>query len=80
MEHFRHWLGRHNGEEMLCAIFQDCTSREARCAIVTYCKIFDVKPDSEEWEKLIGWIDECYNSWFKDKEELNEYLRLEFER
>ncbi len=80
MEHFRHWLGRQNGETMLHEILKDCTAREARCAVVTYCKIFDVKPDSEEWGELMGWIDADYNSWFKDVEELDEYMRMDFER
>lgn len=77
---FGNWLGKENGKTMLSEIFEDCSQREARCAVVTYCKIFDVKPDSEEWGELMGWIDADYNSWFKDVEELDEYMRLDFER
>lgn len=77
---FGNWLGKENGKIMLSEIFGDCLQREARCAVVTYCKIFGIKVGTEEWNELIEWIDEFYNSWFKDKEELDEYMRLDFER
>lgn len=77
---FGNWLGKENGKTMLSEVFEDCSQREARCAVVTYCKIFGIKLDTEEWNELIEWIDEFYNSWFKDKEELDEYMRLDFDR
>ena len=72
---FGRWLGKENGKVMLSEVFRDCTKEQARAAVTTYCKIFGVKDDSDEWCNLMKWIFDFYNSWFDTFYEMDDYMR-----
>lgn len=74
MTSFGTFLGKENGKTMLTEVFKDCTVEQARSAVTTYCMIFGIEVDSKEWDELIRWIDENYNSWFNSRDELDDYL------
>ena len=68
MTNFGGWLGKENGKQMLSDVFADCTVNQAKAAITTYCVIFGIEVDTKEWDELMDWVWEYYNSWFDSKE------------
>ena len=74
MTGFGKFLGKENGKIMLTEVFKDSTLEQVRAAVTTYCVIFGIEVDSKEWDELIRWIDEYYNSWFDSRDELDDYL------
>lgn len=74
MTEFGKWLGAENGKEMLCAVFDNCTKEQARAAVTTYCCIFGIEVDTKQWDDLMWWIYDCYNSWFNDFDEMDMFM------
>lgn len=70
------FLGKHNGQAILTDIFtaMECTKEQARAAVTTYCCLFKINPDTAEWDNLMNWIFNCYNSWFRSFEDLDNYM------
>ncbi len=74
---FGKWLGKSNGMAMLADIFQNgCTKSQAKAAVTTYCLLFDVKPDTDEWNDLMKWIYDHYNCWsdFQTVDDIGDYM------
>lgn len=72
---FGNWLGESNGINILSDIFNtNCTKKQARAAVTTYCILFGIEVDTREWDELISWIDGCYNYWFNSTDELDEFM------
>ena len=74
MTNFGRWLGVSNGKSMVCDLLQDATKEQARAVITTYCMLFGIEPDTKEWDSLIRWIVDYYNSWFDTLTELDNYM------
>ena len=74
MTNFGKWLGAENGKEMLSAVFDYCTKEQARAAVTTYCCIFDIEVDTKQWDDLMRWIYDFYNSWFNDFDEMDMFM------
>ena len=74
MTSFGKWLGAENGKQMLSAVFDYCTKEQARAAVTTYCCIFDIEVDTRQWDDLMRWIYDCYNSWFNDFDEMDMFM------
>lgn len=74
MTSFGKWLGAYNGKEMLSAVFDNCTKEQARAAVTTYCCIFGIEVDTKQWDDLMWWIYDCYNSWFNDFDEMDMFM------
>jgi hypothetical protein len=75
MTPFGKWFGESNGRNMLADVFNtDCTKKQARAAVTTYCILFGIEVDTWEWDKLISWIDEDYNCWFDSRDELDMFM------
>ena len=69
------WLGEENGKSMLSAVFTNDSSKEqARAAVTTYCIIFGIEVDTAQWDNLMRWIYEFYNSWFDDFEDMDNFM------
>lgn len=71
---FGKWLGKHNGKTMLINGLRFSTKEQSRAVITTYCILFGIKTGTKEWDKLMDWMFDGYNSWFNDKEELSNYM------
>ena len=71
---FGEWLGKENGKTMLAEVFKDGTVNQAKAAITTYCCIFDIEVDTREWDELIRWTYDYYNSWFDTYDEFDAYM------
>ena len=71
---FGEWLGSENGKEMLTEIFTNCTKEQARAAVTTYCCIFKTEVDTSQWDNLMQWIYDYYNSWFESYDEMDSYM------
>ncbi len=71
---FSEWLGEENAKEMLSEVFENCTKEQARAAVTTYCCIFKVEVDTSQWDVLMQWIYDCYNSWFESYGEMDSYM------
>lgn len=74
MTSFGKWLGAENGKQMLSAVFDYCTKEQARAAVTTYCCIFGIEVDTKQWDELMCWIWDCYNSWFNDFDEMDMFM------
>lgn len=75
MTDFGKYIGKHNGLEMLADCFsEDITKEQARACITTYCIIFGVEVDTAEWDSLIDWAFDNYNSWFDTCNEMDEFM------
>ena len=76
MTEFGRWLGKSNGETMLASVFKQwsCTAEQARAAVTTYCMLFGIEVDTREWDDLMRWINDNYNSWFDGIEELDNFM------
>ena len=74
MTSFGKWLGEENGKQMLSAVFDYCTKEQARAAVTTYCCIFGIEVDTKQWDDLMRWIYDCYNSWFNDFDEMDMFM------
>ena len=76
MTSFGRWLGERNGEVMLFEVLGEygCTQEQARAAVTTYCLIFGIQVDTDEWDSL---MDKCYtncNCWFDSLEEFDQFM------
>ena len=74
MTDFGKWLGKENGKTMLSTVFENCTKEQARAAVTTYCIIFGIQVDTMEWDELMRWILDYYNSWFDGFYELDGFM------
>ena len=74
MTSFGKWLGAENGKQMLSAVFDDCTVDQAKNAVTTYCIIFGIEVDTKQWDDLMDWIWEHWNSWFDTKETMDMFM------
>lgn len=74
MTSFGKWLGKENGKTMLSEVFNDCTLDQARAAVTNYCIIFGIEVDTKEWDELMNWIWEYWNSWFDEKETMDMFM------
>lgn len=74
MTEFGRWLGAENGKLMLIAVFNNCTKEQARAAVTTYCCIFGIEVDTKQWDDLMRWIYDFYNSWFNDFDEMDMFM------
>lgn len=74
MTEFGRWLGTENGISMLNEILKNCTKEQARAAVTTYCILFGIEVDTLQWDNLMTWIWECYNSWFEEFDEMDMYM------
>lgn len=74
MKRFGEWLGEYNGKEMLSNVLPNATKEQARAAITTYCMIFDVEVDTREWDELMQFVYNGYNSWFNNIEAMDMYM------
>lgn len=71
---FSEFLGESNGKTMLSEILSDCTNEQARAAVTTYCCLFKVNVDTKEWDDLMHWIWDCYNSWFDEFDDMEMFM------
>jgi len=73
---FADWLGKENGKTMMAEIFGDGGSspEQARASLTTYCYLFNVEVDTREWDELIRWLYDCYNSWFDTIDEFDNFM------
>lgn len=74
MTEFGRWLGTENGKSMLHEILKYCTKEQARAAVTTYCILFRIEVDTLQWDELMTWIWEYYNSWFDEFDEMDMYM------
>lgn len=76
MTNFGNWLGKENGKTMLSEILADYTISEeqARATVTTYCILFEIQVDTKEWDDLMWWIYDNYNSWFDTFDELDGFM------
>lgn len=78
MTSFGTWLGKENGKTMVgSAITEsgcDLSKEQVRCVVTTYCILFDIEVDTYDWDELMRYIWEYYNSWFNTYEELDDYM------
>lgn len=69
------WLGKSNGEIILFDLLkQDITKEQARACVTTFCILFNIEVDTNEWDELIFDIYKHYNNWFDTKEDLDLYM------
>lgn len=69
------WLGKSNGETILFdLLIQDITKEQARACVTTFCILFNIEVDTNEWDELIFDIYKYYNNWFDTKEDLDMYM------
>lgn len=73
---FGEWLGKENGKEMMYEVFGDSGSspEQARASLTTYCFIFNVEVDTKEWDELVRYFYDHYNSWFDTFEEFETFM------
>lgn len=76
MNEFARWMGKHNGDDMLYSLLEeDLTKEQFRAVWTTYCIMFNLEPDTAEYDnKLLeiyefGW---CFN--VNNYEEYNLYM------
>lgn len=75
MTNFGEWLGKSNGQTMIAECMKEnITEEQARAVVTTYCIIFDVEVDTREWDELMRYIWNCFNSWFGDFDEMDNYM------
>ena len=74
MTSFGKWLGAENGKTMLAEVFADCTVDQAKAAITTYCIIFGIEIDTNQWDNLMDWVWTYWNSWFDTKETMEMFM------
>ncbi len=71
---FGRWLGRSNGDVMVADCLKgDCTAEQMKAVATTYCIIFGIEVNSEEWEDLLRRVYDYYNCWFDTFEALKDY-------
>lgn len=70
---FGKWLGKENAKTMISEL-SDHSPHQFRAAITVYCCLFDIEVDTREWDKLIDYYYEHYNSWFNSKEEFDLFM------
>ena len=76
MTHFGKWLGKNNGKQMLYEVAKygmGCAPKYMASAITTYCILFGVEEDTEEWYELLK--DVCETYCVENYEDFVEYLR-----
>lgn len=74
MTRFGEWLGINNGKEMVADCLADCSKEQARAVITTYCIMFGIEVDTAGWSDIMQYVYDYYNSWFNDKDELDNYM------
>ena len=73
MTEFGKWLGQYNGKTMLSDCLQaNITAQQAVCVVTTYCIIFGIEVDTSDWDGLMAYIWEYYNSWFQTYEKMED--------
>lgn len=70
---FGKWLGKENAKAMISDL-SDRSAHHFRAAITVYCCLFDIEVDTLEWDELIDYYYEHYNSWFNSKEEFDLFM------
>lgn len=70
---FGKWLGKENAKTMISEL-SDHSAHQFRAAITVYCCLFDIEVDTREWDELIDYYYEHYNSWFSSKEEFDLFM------
>lgn len=75
MNSFGKWLGESNGKAMISSVLEENVSQEqARAVVTTYCLIFGIEVDTAEWDELISYLYEHYNSWLNNKDDFDNYM------
>lgn len=70
---FGKWLGKENAKAMISDLSNNPV-HQFRAAITVYCCLFDIEVDTMEWDELIDYYYEHYNSWFNSKEEFDLFM------
>lgn len=76
MTNFGSWLGKSNGKEMLYEVANygmGCSQKYIASAITTYCILFGIEEDTEEWYELLKDICKYWNG--ETYEHFVEYVR-----
>ena len=76
MNEFSRWLGKHNGDNMLYSLLKSALTKEQfRAVWTTYCIMFDLEPDTAEYDnKLLEIYDHYWCFTVKDYDEFDLYM------
>lgn len=72
MTDFGKWLGKSNADNMLAELLAEAsTEKQFRAVWTTYCMMFELNPDTAEYDNKLMEIYECY--WHFHADSYDEY-------